>query len=80
MHATPSHAGASGDNHYFQVTGPIRDQIFKRSKELVVGIALTKDAMASSTADKKRIIKSIIRKATPKIPGLNGMLIFSILF
>ncbi|KAG1842447.1 hypothetical protein C8R48DRAFT_679003 [Suillus tomentosus] len=73
MHATPSHAGASGDNHYFQVTGPIRDQIFKRSKELVVGIALTKDAMASSTADKKRIIKSIIRKATPKIPGLNGI-------
>ncbi|KAG1908306.1 uncharacterized protein F5891DRAFT_973748 [Suillus fuscotomentosus] len=73
MHATPSHAGASGDNHYFQVTGPICDQIFKRSKELVVGIALTKDAMALSTADKKRIIKSIIRKATPKIPGLNGI-------
>ncbi|KAG2053565.1 hypothetical protein BDR06DRAFT_1008450 [Suillus hirtellus] len=73
MHATPSHAGASGDDHYFQVTRPIRDQIFKCSKELVVGIALTKDAMASSTADKKRIIKSIIRKATPKIPGLNGI-------
>ncbi|KAG2049097.1 hypothetical protein BDR06DRAFT_1070336 [Suillus hirtellus] len=58
MHATPSHAGASGDNHYFQVTGPIRDQIFKHSKELVVGIALTKDAMALSTADKKCIIKN----------------------
>ncbi|KAG2098964.1 uncharacterized protein F5147DRAFT_777487 [Suillus discolor] len=71
--ATPSHAGASGDNHHFQVTGPIHDQIFKHSKELVVGITLTKDVMALSMADKKRIIKSIIRKATPKIPGLQGI-------
>jgi hypothetical protein len=73
--ATASHAGAPDDNRYFHVTGAVRDQIFQRAKELVVGVVFTKDAMASSSADKKRIIKSAIRKATPKFPGLRGMFI-----
>ncbi|KAG1830800.1 hypothetical protein EV424DRAFT_1534736 [Suillus variegatus] len=65
-------AEAPDSNRRLQITGPMREQIFKRSKELVIGIVFTEDAMASSTADKKRIVKSVIRKATPKIPGLRG--------
>lgn len=66
-------AEAPDSNRRLQITGPMREQIFKRSKELVIGIMFMEDAMASSTADKKRIVKSVIRKATPKIPGLRGM-------
>ncbi|KAG1759914.1 hypothetical protein EDD22DRAFT_848923 [Suillus occidentalis] len=70
--ASPAGAPLAGENRYFQVTGAVRDQIFQRAKELVLGTVFTKDAMASSSTDKKRIIKAAIRKATPRFPGLRG--------
>ncbi|KAG1864379.1 hypothetical protein F4604DRAFT_1683383 [Suillus subluteus] len=71
--ATASRAEVAREQRYFEITGAVRDQIFERSKELVVGIVFTKDALASSTADQKRIVTSMIRKATPKFPGLDGI-------
>ncbi|KAG1882073.1 hypothetical protein F4604DRAFT_1921777 [Suillus subluteus] len=65
-------SGAPDDNRYFMVTGAIRDQIFQRAKELAMGVIFTKDAMATSTDDKNLVVKSLLRQATPKFPGLSG--------
>ncbi|KAG1905851.1 uncharacterized protein F5891DRAFT_1182914 [Suillus fuscotomentosus] len=46
-------AEAPDSNRHLQITGPMCEQIFKRSKELVVGIMFMEDMMASSPADKK---------------------------
>ncbi|KAG1861775.1 hypothetical protein DFJ58DRAFT_725623 [Suillus subalutaceus] len=43
--AAASRAEAPNEQHYFEVTGAVRDQIFQRSQELVVGIMFTKDAV-----------------------------------
>ncbi|KAG1786552.1 uncharacterized protein HD556DRAFT_1313430 [Suillus plorans] len=72
MQAAAGLAEAPDSNRRFQLTGPMREQIFNCSKELVVGIVFMEDAMASSPADKERIVKSVIRNAMPKIPGLRG--------
>ncbi|KAG1830964.1 hypothetical protein DFJ58DRAFT_736800 [Suillus subalutaceus] len=65
-------SGAPDDNRHFMVTGAIRDQIFQCAKELAMGVIFTKDAMATSTDDKNLIVKSLLRQATPKFPGLSG--------
>ncbi|KAG1848907.1 hypothetical protein F4604DRAFT_1687609 [Suillus subluteus] len=65
-------SGAPDNNRYFMVTGAVRDQIFQRAKELAMGVIFTKDAMATSTDDKNLIVKSLLRQATPKFPGLSG--------
>ncbi|KAG2039842.1 hypothetical protein BDR03DRAFT_980480 [Suillus americanus] len=71
--AAASRAEVPNEQHYFEVTGAVRDQIFQRSQELVVGIVFTKDALASSAADRKCIVTSMVRKAAPKFPGLDGI-------
>ncbi|KAG2030166.1 hypothetical protein BDR03DRAFT_1017427 [Suillus americanus] len=71
--AAASRAEAPNEQRYFEVTGAVRDQIFQRSQELVVGIVFTKDTLASSAANRKRIVTSMIRKAAPKFPGLDGI-------
>ncbi|KAG1883752.1 hypothetical protein F4604DRAFT_1677482 [Suillus subluteus] len=65
-------SGAPDDNRYFMVTGAVRDQIFQRAKELAMGVIFTKDAMVTSTDDKNLIVKSLLRQAMPKFPGLSG--------
>ncbi|KAG2029507.1 hypothetical protein BDR03DRAFT_1018287 [Suillus americanus] len=71
--AAASRAEAPNQQRYFEVTGAVCDQIFQCSQELVVGIVFTKDALASSAADRKCIVTSMIRKAAPKFPGLDGI-------
>ncbi|KAG2039999.1 hypothetical protein BDR03DRAFT_1008362 [Suillus americanus] len=71
--AAASHAEAPNEQRYFEVTGAVRDQIFQHSQELMVGIVFTKDVLALSAANRKRIVTSMIQKAAPKFPGLDGI-------
>ncbi|KAG2132208.1 hypothetical protein BD769DRAFT_1386492 [Suillus cothurnatus] len=52
------------------ITAKTRDQAISLSKELIVSIIFSNDALASSPDDKKRIVKNMIIRVRPKIPAL----------
>jgi hypothetical protein len=54
------------------ITAKTHNQAILLSKELIVSIIFSNDALASSPDDKKRIMKNMIIQVRPKIPALLG--------
>ncbi|KAG1785024.1 uncharacterized protein HD556DRAFT_1314623, partial [Suillus plorans] len=69
--AGPSNAASLAD--VVEVTTAAREQVHNHSREIIKGIVFSPDAIASSSAVQKRLVKEVISKAVPSVISLRGL-------